>query len=372
MTIQQAAALAEVWVQELHANPEGSFCEYKTTAFIRRICGELGVETIDCGLETGVLAWLDNGCAETVALRADIDAVSFDNGPRHQCGHDYHTASLLGAIAYLKAHQTELRYNVACIFQCAEENIAGARAMVDAGLWERFPQRPTAVFGIHNRPELPVGTIGVHAGALMATKADFRLVIRGRQGHGSTPEKCIDPILPAAEFTAELPSLVSHELSPFEPAVCSVYSFHSGTDTNAAPLRATLTGSIRALRREVHQLLKERVESLAKATAESNRCHVEELTWYQDIPLLDNSTALYSRARAAAAATVGEEYVTDVMPCLGGEDFAVFMEDIPGFYYWVGSGKGGDAPVHAWHSDGFSVAEGYLPVAVALLVNLVV
>ena len=124
-------ALAEKWVQELHANPEKGFCEYKTTAIIRRVCEELGVETIDNGLETGVLAWLDNGCDETVALRADIDAVDFDSGPRHQCGHDHHTAALLGAMAYMKAHQKELRYNVAFIFQPAEESIAGAAALVE-------------------------------------------------------------------------------------------------------------------------------------------------------------------------------------------------------------------------------------------------
>ena len=364
-------ALAEKWVQELHANPESSFCEYQTTAIIRRVCGELGVETIDCGLETGVLAWLDNGCAETVALRADIDAVSFDGGPRHQCGHDYHVAALLGAMAYMKAHQTELRCNVAFLFQCAEENTSGAKTMVDAGLWSRFPQRPTAVFGLHNRPELCCGVIGVHQGPLMAEKSDFRLVIRGQQGHGSTPEKCIDPILTAAEFTVELPSLVSHELSPFDPAVCSVYSFHSGTEANAAPLYATLTGTIRTLRHDSHLQLKRRVTELAEDTAKANRCHVESLEWLHEVPLLDNSARLYARARAAAAATVGEAHITDVTPCLGAEDFAVFMQDMPGFYYWVGSGLGGEQAVHPWHSDGFSVAKGFLPVAVPLFVHLV-
>ena len=364
-------ALAEKWVKELHANPESSFCEYKTTAIIRRVCAELGVQTIDCGLETGVLAWLDNDCAETVALRADIDAVSFDGGPRHQCGHDHHVAALLGAMAYMKAHREELRYNVAFLFQCAEENTSGAKAMVDAGLWSRCPKRPTAVFGLHNRPELPVGVIGVHPGPLMAEKSDFRLVIRGQQGHGSTPEKCIDPILPAAEFTSELPSLVSHELSPFDPAVCSVYSFHSGTESNAAPLYATLTGTIRTLCHESHLQLKARLTELAEDTAKANRCHVESLEWLHEVPLLDNSAALYPRARAAAAATVGEEHITEVIPCLGAEDFAVYMQDIPGFYYWVGSGIGGDAPVHPWHSDGFSVAEGFFSVAVPLFVNLV-
>ena len=364
-------ALAEKWVQELHANPENGFCEYKTTAIIRRVCAELGVETIDSGLDTGVLAWLDNGCDETVALRADIDAVDFDSGPRHQCGHDHHTAALLGAMAYMKAHQGELRYNVAFIFQPAEESIAGAAALMEKGLWERFPKHPGAVFGIHNRPELPCGVIGVHQGPLMAAKSDFRLVIRGQQGHGSTPEKCIDPILPAAEFTAELPSLVSHELSPFDPAVCSVYSFHSGTEANTSPLHATLTGSVRTLCRESHAQLKARLAELAEDTAKANRCHLESLEWLHEIPVLDNSAVLYTRARAAAGATVGEENVTDVQPCLGGEDFAVYMEDIPGFYYWVGSGLGGDAPVHPWHSDGFSVAEGFFPVAVPLFVNLV-
>lgn len=368
----RAVERAEEWVKTLHAIPEHSFCEHKTTAFIRNLCQELGAETIDSGLETGVLAWIGNNCPETIALRADIDAVTFDDGPHHRCGHDYHTASLLGAMAYLKEHQQDLRYNVAFIFQCAEENTSGAKALIERGLWERFPQRPSAIFGIHNRPELPVGTIGVHQGALMAEKTDFRVVFHGQQGHSSTPEKCIDPILPAAQFALELSNLVSHETSPFDTAVCSVYSFHSGTEDNAAPLHATLTGTIRTLRHGTHQHLKERLSDLAQAMALAHRCTVEELSWMHDVPLLDNSAALYPRAYAAAAATVGEENVTDVAPCLGGEDFAVYLQDVPGFFYWVGSGKGGEAPVYPWHSDGFTVADGYLNTAVSLPINLAI
>lgn len=370
MTMEQAAAMAQSWVKQLHDIPEQSFCEFETTAFIRKVCEELDVATIDGGLTTGVLAWLDNGCDETVALRADIDAVTFDEGPRHQCGHDYHTAALLGAMAYLKAHQHALACNVAFIFQCAEENTSGAAAMVEKGLWERFPKRPSAVFGIHNRPELPVGTIGVHQGALMAEKTDFRLVFHGQQGHGSTPEHCIDPILPAAEFTAALPALVSRETSPFDAAVCAVYSFHSGTEANASPESAVLTGSLRTLRHSVHRHLKERLTALAKDTAHAYRCTVENIEWLHGVPLLDNSAALYRRAFEAAEKTVGAGNVTDVSPCLGAEDFAVFMRDLPGFFYWVGSGSG-EGTVHPWHSAAFSVAEGYLPVAVTLLVNLV-
>lgn len=371
-SLRHAVEQAEAWVTTLHNIPEQSFCEYKTTAFIRSVCEELGVEVIDSGLETGILAWLGNDCAETVALRADIDAVIFDSGPQHRCGHDYHTASLLGAMAYLKEHQKALHYNVAFIFQCAEENTSGAEALVQRGLWERFPQRPVAVFGIHNRPELPCGTIGVHQGALMAEKTDFRVVFRGQQGHGSTPQNCIDPIFPAAQFALALPALVSHETSPFEAAVCSVYSFHSGTEDNAAPLDATLTGTIRALSHDTFSQLQKRLAAVAEATATAHRCCVEELSWMHDVPLLDNSAARYSRAYKAAVKTVGEENVTDVTPCLGAEDFAVYMRDIPGFFYWVGSGMGGDAPVHPWHSDDFAVAEGYLAVAVSLLSNLVI
>lgn len=371
-SLRRAVEKAEMWAKKLHALPEQSFCEYETSAFIRSVCQELGVEIVDSGLDTGVLAWLGNDCAETVALRADIDAVSFDDGPHHRCGHDYHTASLLGAMAYLKEHQQELRCNVAFIFQCAEENTSGAEALVQQGLWARFPRRPTAVFGIHNRPELPVGTIGVHQGPLMAEKTDFRLVLQGQQGHGSTPEKCVDPILPAAQFALALPSLVSRETSPFDAAVCSVYSFHSGTEDNAAPLSATLTGTIRTLCHNTHLQLKARLAALAETTATAHRCTVQELSWMHGVPLLDNSSALYPRAYAAAVETVGEENVTDVAPCLGAEDFAVYLREVPGFFYWVGSGTGVEAPVHPWHSDEFAVAEGYLKVAVSLLTKLVI
>lgn len=367
-SLSRAVEQAESWVSRLHAIPEASFCEYKTTEMIREVCRLIGVEPIDTGLDTGVLVYLDGGCAETVALRADIDAVNVEGGAQHLCGHDYHTATALGALAYLQEHREELEYNVAFVFQCAEENTAGAAALLEHGLWQRFPTRPCAVFGIHNRPELPVGTIGVHSGPLMAEKTDFRVTLTGKVGHGGAPEQCIDPILPAARLICDIPSLVSRETSPLDSAVCSVCSIHSGTEDNVAPLSAVMTGTIRTLRHETHLALKERLSTLADLTAREFRCQ-GEMEWIPRVPLLNNSDFLYPRAFRAAVDTVGREKVTDVTPCLGCEDFAVLSDDMPGFFFWVGSG--GDTP-YPWHNARFEVAPGYLAVAVELLVRLVV
>ena len=165
--MSEAICLAEEHKKYLHTVPESAFEEHETTAYIKGICGRYPVEIIDIGMDTGAVYYLDAGCDETIALRADIDALLTEQGPQHLCGHDAHSSTLLGAMYYLCAAKEELPYNVLFIFQPAEEGTRGAKAMLDHGLLEKVPQKPVRIFGIHNRPEVDCGDVVVHTGPLM-------------------------------------------------------------------------------------------------------------------------------------------------------------------------------------------------------------
>jgi len=357
---------AEQAAKHLHAHPENSFEEFLTTEYIINMCNELGVKIMETELETGVVAFLDGGMDNTVALRADIDAVPTDEGPMHICGHDHHTASLLGAMDYLCRHRDELNNNVLFVFQPAEECTSGAEYMLDRGLTE-YLEETRAIFGIHNRPEEELGSIVVHEGYLMAEKSNFILKIRGKAGHGGEPHKCVDPMVAAAQFITGAQTIVSRNVDPNEAAVCSVLSVICGTPDNFVPEEAVLTGSIRSFKPQVHVRMRKRLEDLIKGIMAAYECQYE-FEWDLHIPAVYNRPELAHIARNAAANVVGEANIVDAHPALGSDDFAVLGKVVPGFYYWVGSGVPGGKS-EPWHKLGFKVAEGYQDIAVKLLVE---
>ncbi len=365
----QSIKTAESMAQVLFEMPERSFGEYRTTEIIKQFLTQRNIRLIDLGMPTGVLGYLDAGHETTVALRADIDAVDSDEGPKHLCGHNYHAAALLGAADMLTRMVNRLPCNVLFIFQPAEETTDGAKAMLDHGMMKLIPQLPVRLFGIHNRPEIPVGKIAVHPGPLMARKTNFILTYTGKTGHGGMPQLCRDPITAAAQFITAVQTVVSRSVDPCEAAVFSVFSIHAGTEDNLAPERAIMTGSARSLDDTVHETLLERAECIAKAAAEGMGVSWQ-LKWLPQVPAVVNKDGITQLARTAAALTVGEENVTDTRPCLGSEDFAVLGEHIPSFFYWVGSGRQ-DGTSPSWHNPGFRVEPGYLDAAVPLLVNSV-
>jgi len=375
--IREAVALAETVQKKLHEIPEDSFKEEQTTAVIREYCRLENVCPIELSTKTGAAAYLaaGTGCtgtclsagtgrAATVLLRADIDAVPTPDGPRHLCGHDHHTASLIGAMHYLAHRAEDLPVNVAFVFQPAEECTLGAKTVIEGGLLEALPQVMVACFGIHNRPQLPVGSIAVHSGPLMAAKTDYRVTFTGRSGHLGSPQHTIDPILAGAAFVQAVQSIIPRNLDPMEPAVCGVYSFISGDSSNDPPREAVLTGSFRSFDKEIHETIRKRVEELAVKTAEAYRCGIK-LDWLLEVPPIVNSFELYDTAVRAAKSVCGKENITDTKPTLASDDFAEFASRMPGFYYWVGSGS---AP---WHDPAFAVGEGYQAVAVPLLVETI-
>lgn len=371
--MKEATDLAEKCRKVLHEMPERAFEEHETTAYIKEFCKAYPVREIELGMETGAVYWLDAGCDETVAFRADIDAVPTEKGPLHLCGHDAHTASLLGAVHYLcglRGHVAGtpaqgMPYNVLFVFQPAEEGTRGAKAMLEHGLLEKAPQRPVRIFGIHNRPEVPCGDIVVHKGPLMSEKSVFSVTYTGVAGHGSLPHKCVDPIVAAASFVSGIQTVVSRNTDPFKPVICTVNSINAGEADVAVPSDAVITGYIRSFDHDTHKHMEERVRRLAGSIAEAYECRCSTRITRM-VPAVDNPEELCGIALIAAEAAAGKEHVTDSAPSLASEDFAVYGKEIPAFFYWAGSGTPGkdNAP---WHDPAFRVDDDYLKAAVPLV-----
>lgn len=362
---------------ELHRHPELSFQEVRTTALLKEKLDGLGLERVDFGMETGVVALLRGAKpGGTVALRADIDAIaqqeaphdgalSCTNGIMHGCGHDFHTVGLYGAARLLAAQREALAGNVVFLFQPAEEVTQGAQAMLDHGLLDKLPEKPRYLFGLHNRPELPTGTIAVMEGPVMAGKSHFTITLHGKSGHGGSPHKCTDVIVAGAAVVNALQTVVSRDTDPLDSVVCSVLSIHAGTPDNFVPDVLTMTGSIRFHQEWAHQKARRRLEELTTGVAAAYGC-TADVAFHPGAPATVNSPELTALARKAALELVKPDKVAAPRPDMGSEDFAVFGQHIPAFFYWLGSGFPGQANP-CWHNEHFRTDDSALPLAAALL-----
>lgn len=378
--LKQAEAMAEElrgFKDELHRRPELSFQEIRTTALLKQALTDLGLELIDLGMDTGAVALLRGGTpGGTVALRADIDAIAQQEAPHegvvsqvggimHGCGHDFHTTGLYGAAKLLAGRREALAGNVVFLFQPAEEVTQGAQAILDHGLLDKLPERPRYLFGLHNRPELPAGTIAVMEGPVMAGKSHFALTLHGKSGHGGSPHKCTDVVVAGAAVVNALQTVVSRDTDPLDSVVCSVLSIHAGTPDNFVPDTLTMTGSIRFHQERAHQKACKRLEELTLGVAAAYGCSAE-VAFHPGVPATVNSPKLTALARKAALALVEPDKVVSPRPDMGSEDFAVFGQHIPAFFYWLGSGfPGRDNP--CWHNEHFRTDDSALPLAAALL-----
>jgi hippurate hydrolase len=363
--------------EDLHRHPEASFQERRTTALLREKLTALGLRFVDLGMDTGVVAILEGKrSGKTVALRADIDAIaetedeshavrSETAGFMHGCGHDFHTACLYGAAKLLSARRETLSGRVVFLFQPAEEETQGARALLDNGLWEKTGGKPDCIFGLHNRPELPVGQIAVLDGPIMAAKINFRVTLLGKPGHGGSPHKCVDPVVAGAALVNGVQTIVSRSADPRDALVCAVYSLHTDAPDFFVPASLTMTGSIRYLRDAAGQRAAERLKILTAGVAAAYGCQVEAKLLPQ-VPVTRNASSLVEIARRVAAETVGAENAVSPPPDMGSEDFAVYGAEVPSFFYWLGSGFPGrkNAP---WHNPGFCTNDAALPLGAALL-----
>ena len=376
LTAEEEARIID-FRHDMHMHPELSHREFRTSDNIKAFLASLeGIEILELYKETtGVVARLIGGkpgCE--IGLRADIDAIcqtedndlpwkSRENGIMHACGHDFHTAGLLGAAMILSRVRDEVPGKVDFIFQEAEETTDGAREMIDAGLFEVI--HPEAFFGEHNRPEVPVGKVVCKNGALMAAKTNFVIRVYGRGGHGSMPHLCVDPIVASAAIIQSLQTIVSRNTDPLDSVVLSVGSIHGGSIENLVVDRVEMTASIRALSIEARERAVRRMESVVKSTAEAYECRAE-IEYREILPLTFNGEEMYKVAVRAAEMAVGSENVIDVPPTLASEDFSVFMERVPSFFYLIGSGIPGEKP-YAWHQSRFKADDAGLKVAAGVM-----
>jgi hippurate hydrolase len=329
--------------EHFHRHPELSNHEAQTA---ERFAAEL--RAAGCDVTTGVgghgvVGVLSNGERPVVLWRTDLDALpvteqtglayastarthddaGVEVGVMHACGHDIHITNLIAAARYMQAHKSEWRGTIVFIGQPAEERLLGAQRMLDDGLLTRFP-KPDFGLALHVDSTLPAGMVGCRGGYAMANVDSCDIIVRGRGGHGSFPQGCIDPIVQAAELVTSLQTIVSREVSPLEPAVVTVGSIHGGTKHNIIPDTCKLQLTIRSYSPEVRKLLRDAIERKARGIAASHRAPAPEIKFSEGVTALFNDEPLAERVTSALVEALGEVKVTTAEKSMGGEDFALF------------------------------------------------
>ncbi len=335
--------------RDLHAHPELGMAEHRTAEIVARRLEAWGIEVHRGVGGTGVVGVLRNGSGNrAIGLRADMDALPIEElndvphrstakGVMHACGHDGHTTMLLGAAQYL-ASTRNFDGIVHFIFQPGEEGCGGALAMLEDGLFERFPC--DAIYGMHNRPGMPLGRYGIRSGPTAAGGAFFDILVSGKGAHGARPEASIDPVLAACHITSALQSIVSRTLSPRDPAVVSVTKVLGGEAYNVIPETATISGTARFFSREVAGQIEEAMRRVAEGVAAGFGATASTDWRLIFAPTVNDPEQTEAYAEAAAELVGGENVARDNPPGMGSEDFSFMMERVPGAYIHVGNGEG--------------------------------
>ncbi|MDQ0456541.1 M20 aminoacylase family protein [Rhizobium paknamense] len=373
--LNRAAELADdvrEWRRHLHQNPEILYDVHETAAFVRDKLKSFGVDEVVEGLgRTGVVG-LIRGRGEggrVIGLRADMDALPLTEitnkpwasrhaGKMHACGHDGHTAMLLGAAQYL-AETRNFNGTVAVIFQPAEEGGQGALAMVEDGLMERFGIQE--VYGMHNMPGMALGTFAIRKGGIMAAPDKFVITIKGRGSHAAEPHKSIDPIAIGAQIVSALQLIAARNADPVRSVVVSVTQFHAGTTHNIIPEEAVLTGTVRTHDEAVQDLAEQRLREIATGIAATHGARAE-VTYERPCPVTVNHATETEHAARAAIDIVGPSNVnSDVDPSMAGEDFAFMLKARPGAYIMIGNGDtaGLHNPAYDFNDDAIAYGVSY-------------
>ena len=366
------------WRREIHAHPELAYQEQRTADFVAAKLESFGIPIVRGLGKTGVVGTIKSGSSDrSIGLRADMDALPLQEmnqfehrsrhaGVMHACGHDGHTTMLLAAAEHL-ARTRDFDGIVHFIFQPAEEGEAGAKAMMDDGLFDNFPME--AVYGLHNWPGMEVGRIGMRVGAQMAAMDVFEVKIHGQGGHAALPHLAIDPIVVGAELVNAWQTLVSRTVKPVDPAVVTVTQFHAGDAWNVIPETVLLRGTVRCFSQAVRAMIEARMKQLAEGLCAAHGCRLE--WWYAHrFPPTVNSAAETAIAARAARAVVGEALVdTAVEPVTGSEDFGYMLEAKPGCYAFIGNGPGTGGCL--LHSPTFDFNDAVIPIGASYWVRLV-
>ena len=380
---KEADALAPrlvAWRRQLHQHPELGFEEEQTSAFVAARLRELGLEVHTGLAHTGVVGILRATQKKEagVLLRADMDALPIQEvegreygskipGKMHACGHDGHTAMLLGAATVLAPRAEQLARDVIFCFQPGEEGMGGAEKMIDEGVLEIV--ETGSAFGLHLWAGAEVGSALVRPGPAMAAQDEFEARIIGVGGHGAIPQSTIDPIVATAQAITALQSVVSRNVDPVETAVVTIGSMHAGEAPNVIPDFARLQGTLRSFTEEVRELLKRRVREVLEGTASASGCRVEfELK--PGYPAVVNDPASARLAARLAGEVFGAEHVIEHPPIAASEDFSYFLQNRPGAFVFVGSSNEAKGITAQHHSPRFDVDEDALPRGTELLVRL--
>ncbi|MCV0426140.1 MAG: amidohydrolase [Roseibium sp.] len=379
--VNRLADLADeitVWRRDIHENPEILYETVRTAGKVAELLESFGVDEIATGIgKTGVVGVIkgkNGGKGRTIGLRADMDALPIEEATRksyaskvpgkmHACGHDGHTAMLLGAAKYL-AETRNFDGTVVVIFQPAEEGGAGAKAMIDDGLLTRWPI--DEVYGMHNYPGMPVGEFAIRKGPIMAATDEFRITITGKGGHAAKPHQTIDPVVIGSKMVSVLQTIASRNANPLDSVVVSVTVFEAGNAFNVIPQEATLRGTVRTLSPEMRDLAENRMKNIVKSIAEAFDASAE-LHFRRGYPVTANHDEQTDFAAEIAEGIAGQGKVDrNIEPMMGGEDFSYMLEERPGAFIFAGNGDSAGL-----HHPEYDFNDELIPVGCSYWVKLV-
>lgn len=362
-----------------HEYPELGFQEEQTRVFIADYLEGLGFQVDKQIAKTGLVAVLKgNEPGPSIAWRADMDALpimeetglsycSTNQGIMHACGHDVHMTCALGA-AKIIAEEESFPGSVILIFQPAEEINAGAKTMIDDGLFERY--KIDMIFGLHNQPDTPSGKVAIKEGGLMAAVDRVEISIKGKGGHGGVPHRNVDPVLATASVIMNLQSIVSRNVDPLDTAVISLGTLHGGTANNIIPDSIEMTGTVRTFNPETRKRMESSIRRVVENSASAFGCKGEVDYIYQ-LPAVTNPPELSKLVYEAAAEMIGENNIVDPTPSTGGEDFSLFQERVPGCFFWLGVGNPDKGAIHPWHSPLFRIDEDSLIIGARVAAEII-
>ena len=375
--------------RDIHSHPELMFQEERTSDLVASELASVGVEHV-AGLAggTGVLGWLpattaDPASAPTIALRADMDALPIEEetgkpyastrpGLMHACGHDGHTAILLGAARVLS--RLERPNNALLLFQPAEEGGAGADKMCRDGALDgsRIGRPADMVYGLHCWPELGLGRVATRVGPLLAATDEFTVTIRGKGGHAAYPHFCVDPVVVGAHVVSALQTIASRRVSPVDPVVVTVGSIHAGTTYNVIPDTATMKGTVRTLREDTRRFVEEEFRTLIENTASAFGAHAQ-IDWSPGYPATENDAAPTERMTRIACAALGEaRFLEREEPSMGGEDFSYYARYAPACFFMLGIKPEGWHTYPGLHTPTFDFNDDALGTGVEMMCRLAV
>ena len=375
--LQELQPEMQIWRRDIHSHPEIAFEEHRTAKIVAEKLESFGIE-VETGIAgTGVVGTLKKGSGNrSIGLRADLDALliheandfahkSQNPGKMHACGHDGHTTMLLGAAKYL-AEKGDFDGTVNFIFQPAEENEGGGKAMIDEGLFEKYPVE--SVFGMHNIPGMPVGSFAVKPGPIMAAFDIFNVKIIGKGGHAAMPQTTIDPIIIGTKVIDAYQSIVSRFIDPQDPVVLSVTQFHGGDAYNVIPNEIEIKGCTRCFSPKVQNQLEKQMRQITESICAAYDANFE-FEFEHRYPATINSADEAALSGKVAQKVAGEEMVNlSPTPGMGSEDFAYMLQEKPGSYIWIGNGDGeGSCMIH---NPGYDFNDEVLPIGATYWVEL--